>query len=164
MRCVVFGERTAQAIYRFYAMVWKVRSRTFIRLIGGFILSKSGVIYTHANIHVYLSNSNISSNCIIIKTMEAATRSDGQCDEGREYRGTRVWSPPQVSGHHRLLGPQCGSGPVWRHKGRVTRSACGPRITGKPDPPHKNHHIPTSNHKTSAPPASSNQSNSALSV
>ena len=148
-------------------MFWKVRSRSFIRLIGGFILSKSGVIYTHAYIDAYIFNSNISSYCIIIKKMGAASRSDGQCDEGREYRGTRVWSPPQVSGHHRLLGPQYGSGPVWRHKGWVTRSACGPRFTGTPDradPPHKNHHIPTSNHKTSAPPASSNQSNSALSV
>ena len=65
-------------------------SRSFIRLIGGFILSKSGVIYTHADIDVYISNSNISSNCIIIKTMGAASRSDGQCDEGRECRGTRV--------------------------------------------------------------------------
>ena len=89
----ITGERTAQAIYRFYAMVWKVRSRTFIRLIGGFILSKSGVIYTPADIDVYTSNSNISSNCIIIKNMGAASRSDGQCDEGRENRGTRVLVP-----------------------------------------------------------------------
>ena len=70
------GLRTALAIVRFYAMFWKLWCRSFIRLIGGFILLRSGVIYTHADIDVYIFNSNISSNCIIIKTMGAASRSD----------------------------------------------------------------------------------------
>ena len=74
-------------------MFWKRWCRSFIRLIGGFILLKSCVIYTHADIDVYIFNSNISSNCIIIKTMGAASRSsrrtaaaDNQCEDCRAVR------------------------------------------------------------------------------
>ena len=148
-------------------MFWKRWCRSFIRLIGGFILSKSGVIYTHADIDVYIFNKNISSNCIIIKTMEAASRSSRRTaaadNQFEDCRGTRVWSTVSWG----VLGPRLpstGLGPSGHTRVGVTRPACGPRITGTPDPPHTNHHIPASNHKTSAPTASFNRSNSALSV
>ena len=91
-------------------MFWKVRSRSFIRLIGGFILSKSGVIYTHADIDVYIFNSNISSYCIIIKTMGAALQSEksSRRTAGAECRGTRVRLAPSAGGCWAAAPPRPG--------------------------------------------------------
>ena len=81
-------------------MFWKRWCRSFIRLNGGFILLRSGVIYTHADIDVYIFNSNISSYCIIIKTMGAALQSEksSRRTAGAECRGTRVRLAPSAGG------------------------------------------------------------------
>ena len=69
----VYSLTTALAKARFYAMFWKLGCRSFIRLIGGFIFLRGGVIYIYADTDVYIVNINIASNCIFIKIMEAAS-------------------------------------------------------------------------------------------